>query len=177
MKKKRNVAVVAAVAVLALVMANPIYAAHLLGDSSVDTSGGVREIRWESYTKYGWARDHANWHWNQLGNVNIAPDAWYTATDLQWVDIDDCDKADGYWVPSGGWWPDEIQMNACHMDGAGPYGVEQVAVHELGHGLGIGDHQWWEYCNQDCIMYYCPRCTPYNTPQAEDRYDYYYLWP
>jgi len=75
------------IALLLLVLTPTVaFGAHyLLGYSSVDSG----EIRWTSSTSYTSARDWAHDRWNGLGQINIAPDVWYTARDLDWRDTND----------------------------------------------------------------------------------------
>lgn len=164
-------------AVALLLLAVPAYAAHYLGTDSVDETWG-KEIRWEDYTRYDAAKNHAHATWNALGKVNIGPDDASSTTDLTWVDYSDCETSRlavyvGY--ASVG---DRIRMNTCRLGAADGGATEKAtAAHEFGHALGIDDHCWEAHAGQAChdlywnqLMYF--RLNNSTTPQGHDKVDY-----
>lgn len=151
--------------VLALLLPLSV-SAHYLGNDSVDG----REIRWEDYTAFDDARNHANSTWNALGRVNIAADSATTVADLEWRDANRSDVGwDGMWSARTG--ADLIQLNAAYLNGYTTFKRRAVAAHEQGHALGLAH----SYSNQ--LMNSCSTCSGYNTPQSHDRADYFALWP
>ena len=161
---KRRALVGAVVA--ALVVAAPAYAHYFMSSDSVD--GG--EIRYEKETEYTYTTDFAIGKWNDVGRINIAGDAWYTATDLTFKDYTNCDSDyAGWWHPHSG--SDHVHYNKCYMNGYAYYDRRALAVHELGHALRLNHNPY-----RSQIMYTCPACTDYSTPQSHDRQDYHERW-
>ncbi|KAB2947523.1 MAG: matrixin family metalloprotease [Candidatus Methanoperedens sp.] len=75
--------------------------------------------------------------WNALGKVNIAPDTIWTYEDLTYSD---------YYNPSSGFPAyydpndydgDDLMFNQYLMNGLTSDEKKKVAIHELGHALGL----------------------------------------
>lgn len=162
MYKKRLITIT--ILLITIILPISVYA-HFLGYDSVD--GG--EIRWEDYTIYNDAFTWANQKWDDLGQVNIAPDTWYVATDLEWLDVDRSDVTwDGRYYQN--WGADHIELNKHYLKNYTTNKRRAVAVHELGHALGLAH----SYSTQ--IMYSCSTCSGHTTPQSHDIQDYNELW-
>lgn len=152
---------------VSVLMLAPLATAHEFGCDAVDDG----EIRYEDFTQYDDALAHAVAAWHVLGNVDILPDTWWTAVDLQWLDTYRTDVVwDGLFL-CGPIAPQFAYLNDAYFETYGWRKKRAVATHELGHGLGLGH----SYSPQ--IMYRCASCGGFTTPQSHDREDYYKLWP
>lgn len=143
---------------------------HSTGHNSVD----AREIRWGGSSKYSSCRDAAIASWNALGSVNIAPDDIWHVEDLTFTDAysPGAYEAGQYiWTPIGS---DEIYINNFYLDSYLEDYRRNVFGHELGHALGIGDHDSASYRN-NLLMYYVVSFI--SEPEPHDIDDYYALWP
>ncbi|MEU7295535.1 matrixin family metalloprotease [Streptomyces exfoliatus] len=102
------------------------------GDSSVDG----KELRWEDDSKYNDPLKWAHKVWS-LGLVKIAPDGAGSVNDLEWRDYSKADGHAGYWQGKPG--VDYIYLNSYYLDGRYKDRASRrhVAVHELGHALGM----------------------------------------
>lgn len=152
--------------VIIFCFAIPITAyAHFLGYSSVDE----REIRWGGSTKYTAAQSHSITTWNALGKVNIAPDTIYTYEDVTYGDINRSDVTWSGLYTCWGALTDNIDFNDYYMSNYTDDEKKHVALHELGHALGL-DHS------------YSPNVMvsgrySITTLGSHDTEDYYSLWP
>lgn len=139
--------------------------AHFLGYDSVDGD----EIAYEDHTKWDDARVWARDRWNALGRVDIFPDGFWTNSDIEFTDVNKS------WVSWAGlyeyeWWDDtdEIYFNDYYMNGYDTVRRRFVAMHELGHALGLAH----SYTGQ--IMQTYVGSIQYL--QSHDRSDYYALY-
>jgi hypothetical protein len=153
---------------------------HLLGEDSVDCTGGCGEIRWEDYSKYDGARGWAKDKWNAVGHISLGPDDASSVADLEFRDFSDCSAGayDAYWDGRPG--ADLIALNTCKKDPLVGYDRESILVHELGHALKIADHpndrSTSQYWRERAIMYFDAAGTNYNTPQPHDKDDHNEAW-
>lgn len=182
---KTNLALlVVLIALLAAVLAaGPAFAAHL-----VDTNGygsvmeGRSVIRVAGNTGYTSALNEGIAAWNRQ---NVRFD--YVRVDSNWnvYAYDESSCGDGFeawyhWsVPNG---VDFIIFDPCYMNGHNladrtfmpHYYWEDVvtATHELGHGAGVGDHDFNDGDWRSAIDWYCPiDCTNVSAITAHDVYD------
>ena len=142
-----------------------VYATHyILGYSSVDSG----EIRWGGHTTYSTPWNKAIATWNALGKINITPDTIYTYEDLRVKGVDRSWVTwTGRYIYSIG--TDTIQLNRYYLDSDRSGEQQNTATHELGHSLGLDDHEI--YGN---IMYYAQ--TSQTALGSQDIDDYGYLW-
>ena len=162
----RIVAIVANLITLSIVMTGLAHA-HFLGYSSVDG----REIRYTDSTVFDSPRNYAIGQWNAEGRVDIEPDAWNTVNDINWRDArrSDVTWAGLYTYRGGTAQEDYITFNRHYVDGYSTARRNNVALHELGHALGLAH----SFSGQ--VMYsYVSTIT---TVQSHDRSDYRSLWP
>ena len=122
--------------VLLFVLTAGMVEAHFLGYDSVDDC----EIRWEEYTQFDTERKKAEKLWEALKGdddcVDLAPDTFYTNTDLEWLDVNFPDiEWSGLYDPNSG--ADAIFFNAHHMNQYSSCSRKSVAIHELGHSHGL----------------------------------------
>lgn len=142
---------------------------HTIGTGSVDS----KEIRWGSNTQYTTYRDYAIKTWNALGKVNIAPDNSTSIEDLRFTDVNLPDEDfTAQWVPK--LVTDDIQFNTPKFAASGRTSDQKkkTATHELGHGLGLGDH--YESTYSGIVMYGTASST--TTLQPHDKTDYEKNW-
>jgi hypothetical protein len=128
---RRLAAVAAVTASIPLVSAGPA-PAHFFGYESVHSN----KIDYVDSTIYddarGWARDR----WNDAGDVDIGPDTGWTNSDLIFDDQSSSAVSwYGLYVPDNP--EDWILFNNYHLD-RHPDMRRHVALHELGHALGLG---------------------------------------
>ncbi len=143
-------------------------AAHFSGHDSVD--GG--EIRYEENTRYNATFKHAKSEWNAVGGVDFKGDSATTNADLEIKDVD---------RPSAAWagryhsrpYPkiDLLELEINYMSNTSGNNMKNVMVHEMGHALGLDDHESTSWKN---IMYYAIR--GWTTVRAHDETDYKSLW-
>lgn len=154
---------------MVVVGASAAYAGHFLGADSVDG----REIRYEVYTQYTAPFGHSRSVWNNQGQVAIEPDSASTIADLEVRTGGTCsDDWDGRWTQRAG--ADLIQYNGCSFNTYDDHDRKAVASHEMGHALGIDDHELSTW--NDILMYSCATCSGYHYPRPHDVSDYHDLW-
>lgn len=164
------VAVGLAVGALGLAPARPAQAHHQ-GFDSVDGC----EIRTEDETAHDVERRAAEAAWMELrggdGCVRFRPDTASTIADIQWKDVY---RTDVSWVGFHEYRPvqtDNILFNDFRI---GPYdtcGRINIALHEVGHALGLAHSFEGQVMNQ-YSYYWAPICTL----QDHDIADYEELW-
>ncbi|MWC27123.1 hypothetical protein [Paenibacillus sp. MMS18-CY102] len=163
LKKLSTLIVVAALTIPSTVSAATV---HELGYSAVDSS----EIRWGGSTKYSTAWSSAVTAWNALNKVVIAPDTVWSIEDLTISDIsEESDEPfTAQYINSIG--ADELEFNTFYMDASYRTAAhnQNTAMHELGHALGIGDHEGAAYNTN--IMYYA--ATSETTIKNHEKDDY-----
>ena len=153
---------------LSVFYATIIYAAHYVtGQDSVDNG----EIRWDSSTVYSSQWNYAVSKWNEQGDINIAPDTWYTNKDLDVYDVNrPWASYYGQWIYyNSAWYSDEIQFNVAKLNNKTNNQQKYTAMHELGHALGLEHHSIYGNVMKSGID-----SQTYLGPQ--DKSDYNYLW-
>jgi predicted Zn-dependent protease len=157
---------VGVVAALSVPLLTPSHAsAHTLGYDSVDGD----EIAYEDSTKYDDARVWAINRWDALGKVDIYADTAWSNSDIDFIDT---------YVPWASWAglyeyetfddTDEIYFNTYFMDGYNTTRRRHVALHELGHALGLA-HSFGGQVMQ-------PTVGSIQYLQNHDKSDYNTLW-
>jgi len=135
--------------------------AHFIGCDSVDGT----EIRWTSNTSLTAERDYAIGQWNAVGNIDILPDTFWTASDVKFEDVARPDKT---WL--GAYTCSKIQFNLSQLIFFTPNDRKSVALHELGHALRLGH----SFAGQ--VMNPSLQSPPVLTPQSHDIADYCAIW-
>lgn len=142
----------------------PVASAHFSGYSAVDEM----EIRYGGSTQYTTAQSHSFSKWNDLSKVNIAPDTTWTFEDLTYWDYYDAgDTAAAWYTHYVG--SDSIRFNEYLMNQYTADQKKHVALHELGHALGLA-HSY-----SPNVMY--ADLSGRTELGAHDEEDYYTLYP
>jgi hypothetical protein len=112
--------------------------AHFTGYSSVDNM----EIRYIGTSSYSSVQDHSIDTWNELGEVNIAPDTLWTIADLKFEDMSNSATTTTgryTWNAIG---IDYIKYNTYWFNQMTDSQRKKVGLHEMGHALGL-DHSYY----------------------------------
>jgi Matrixin len=136
--------------------------------NSCDAVDG-QTITWISTTLFASDRDYAIGQWNARGGVNITPSAPNAVADVWFRDINRPDvRSVGSFTcrPFGN--VDYIKFNRFFMDGYNDVQQKNVALHELGHALGLGHSFGGQIMNASV--------SNLNTLQSHDVADYCALW-
>jgi hypothetical protein len=136
---KRILAMAGLALLLSTMALSPRFAsAHFIGCNAVDG----REIRWNAATVFMPQVNLAIADWNALETVRLAADTPSTGVDLRFRDVF---RRDVSWVGIYNCYrdgaierPDRIRFNRFFMDSMTPAQKENVALHEIGHALGLG---------------------------------------
>jgi hypothetical protein len=160
----RRLMVVAAVAAGFPLLGAGSASAHWLGYDSVVNN----KIDYKDSTIYddarGWARDR----WNAAGDVQISLDtSLLVTTDVEFMDLN---------APAASWaglydneaGDDDIVFNSAYMSGYSTGQRRHVALHELGHALGLG-HSYTGQIMQEYVG-------SIQYVQDHDQFSYDYLW-
>jgi hypothetical protein len=156
----------------------PAFAAHYLGDDSVDGD----TICWEDYTQYDDANQHGYTAWEDdiSGGVDAKKDDWTCVADLEVHDYSSNDELCGKFLgsPSS---MDFLYFNSYTWSGRSYEWRKECTTHEWGHPHGLGDHDHDTY--NDEVMDGCPVSScgtghaPHpQRPQSHDISDYNGLW-
>lgn len=121
-------------------------------------------------SKYGSAVTHADNTWSALGKVNVAPAPNTLTYDLRWEDY--TNSTDGLCGFESNSTASYIKLNTVYMDPADDWHEKSCAAHELGHGLGIGDHGTGYESN--ALMY--GHVGRFKDPMQHDKNDYFARW-
>ncbi len=158
-----RLAAAAAVAIaLPLLGASPA-AAHWLGYDSVVSN----KIDYQDNTGYDDARNWARDRWNTSGDVDIQLDGPLTTNDVEFYDQNSPWVSwAGLFIPESG--DDDIVFNDAYMLGYSTAQRRHVALHELGHALGLG-HSYTGQVMQSVVG-------SIEYVQPHDQYSYDYLW-
>jgi hypothetical protein len=140
---------------------------HQLPYDSVD--GG--EVRYNMDSKYSTAWTHAINQWNSLDEIYIAPDSGFVIADVRMYDSYTTEGICGRYTHYSGS-IDSIMMNTRFLDTRGDSYDKWCTTHELGHALGIEDHDSSTY--DDIIMYYMNNQE--TNLQFHDKHDYFDRW-
>ena len=69
-------------------------------------------------------------------------------------------------------------MNSCKLKNYSSDQKRMVAVHEMGHAHGLGDHYSTDGVSASgTVMWNCSTCSGKTAPTAHDKTDYDALWP
>ncbi len=122
---------------------------YILTYSAVDNG----EIRYGGSTQYTTGQDYSFDTWNDLGEVNIAPDTIWTFEDLTYMDYDDEDDLRyGYYKVFLD--ADRVAFNEFYCDPLSSTEMKFVATHELGHALGLA-HSCYPNIMKSSLGNYC----------------------
>lgn len=104
---------------------------YKLGYDSVDSGNN---IHWDGGTVYISNLGDAIDTWNSKNEVNIAPDTIWVIQDIAFSDVD---RSDVTWAGQYSYFFGTIKFNKHYMENYNSDRREMVAVHELGHALGL----------------------------------------
>lgn len=139
--------------------------AHFLGYSAVDNM----EIRYGGSTIYTTAKTNSINTWNSLNKIYIAPDNVYTVEDVTYRDFSDS----GSWISGQHIYrpllSDIIEFNKYWLNQYTSSQQKDVALHELGHALGL-DHSYTPNVMVQGTY-------SYTQLGSHEKQDYYYLYP
>ena len=141
---------------------------YVLGNSSVDSSGWVKEIRYDGSTTYSTQFVNAVSTWNARWKVNIAPDIWSTIEDLTITDVNNSNVTYTWrWTSRIG--ADLLELNTYFLSNNTNNQRQNTITHELGHALGIAHNPM-----STNIMYYAQ--TSLIALWTQDIADYIFLY-
>lgn len=171
MLKKSKVLGVLVLLIVSAVSSNVLGATvHLTGYSAVDSG----EIRYGGTSKYSTQLSSAISSWHNLGPVDILPDNLSTVEDVTFYDVYSSNSYwDGRYVPTAG--SDSIQLNTYFIDGYTSTNKQGVICHEIGHALGLGEHDDNSYYNNSVMWYQTTNRFVYK-PASHDVVDYERLY-
>jgi predicted Zn-dependent protease len=157
---------------LGLLMATSAVAAHF---SSQENSVDSGEIRYEDQTQWDGAKQHSIDTWNACCNpIDILKDDAFHVSDLEIKDYSANDSLCGKYNANTG--ANDMWLNNSYFNSATTDEKLSCAAHEMGHALGLGDHDETQY--NDVLMDGCPVCKDpmVKNPQTHDKNDYDQLW-
>lgn len=128
------------------------------------------EIRYGGTTKYTTSRAHGIAAWNAMGKVYFGADTASTIQDLTFSDVYTAADWNGYYMSYPG--ADTIRFNDRTMQNRTSSQNKKTATHEMGHALGLADHEDSYYSN--IIMYGKGSSVIYL--QSHDKADYNDKW-
>ncbi|MGG0185120.1 matrixin family metalloprotease [Bacillus rhizoplanae] len=113
--------------------------AHFLGYDSVDS---FNDVDWGSSTKWTTERNYAHYKWAASSPVDFYADTAYSNKDLHYYDSSRSDVTWAGLYDYNGAYTDYIYFNNYYMNRFDPYQRRNVAIHEVGHALGLAHNSY-----------------------------------